>query len=532
MNRSSTFLLLLSFTLCASGQVAVDTRPFAIDPDTSFMSPDGVFDITRDDQLIGVFLRNTSGVPYTNVVVTIDLPPASGITVTTDTATFPVLLPNIPTLAVFRGSFASSFPGKQDAIFDITADGFADQVSRAIFVARRTSVGSVDAATVSEGTVSLDVSSLQLLGGADFNSALFPTSFTWTFVPSSPFADQFSPLPFSDPWWKIVGVVLIGAGTGLAIGDGIDKICQGDPTGPAQTGAGAVALGGAILTVGKLTTATDIKGPFRKGEENTLPSPGSITTSEEVTLNITYLDEPAPGVDFEAQVDLNFSRFLSDGGVLNFSNTEVITNDRVITGKSVSTNGTAFGEGDELIITAQLQDEGGASLSGTDAFVIAKFGGKDGVGIIDSDSVILRDDGQNGDAVGLDGIYTGVHVVEAEDVGIADIFLFAQDVNLAPETGDPLILAQEIGGILLSVPETRPSSPEFCTYQPDSTVALLVCDVDGDGVIDIGDISNIFAGRNTTASLGDARDADQDGQVTVNDARLCVLVCDNPRCAP
>jgi hypothetical protein len=55
------------------------------------------------------------------------------------------------------------------------------------------------------------------------------------------------------------------------------------------------------------------------------------------------------------------------------------------------------------------------------------------------------------------------------------------------------------------------------------------CDVNNDGQVDIYDIQAIGAARGTTNPL---YDIDKDGLVTTNDARQCVLECDNPRCAP
>ncbi len=59
------------------------------------------------------------------------------------------------------------------------------------------------------------------------------------------------------------------------------------------------------------------------------------------------------------------------------------------------------------------------------------------------------------------------------------------------------------------------------------------CFVNGDGIVDLADISLILDARNTPAiSDNDPRDADRDGTITVLDARKCVLECKNPRCAP
>jgi len=61
---------------------------------------------------------------------------------------------------------------------------------------------------------------------------------------------------------------------------------------------------------------------------------------------------------------------------------------------------------------------------------------------------------------------------------------------------------------------------------------LVICDIDGDGEVSRNDIEAILAARGTRAIPGDSRDADGDGVITVNDARICVLACTKPNCAP
>ena len=57
-------------------------------------------------------------------------------------------------------------------------------------------------------------------------------------------------------------------------------------------------------------------------------------------------------------------------------------------------------------------------------------------------------------------------------------------------------------------------------------------DIDGDGDVDIDDIALLTAARNQPADgPNDPRDLDDDGLITVNDARRVVLLCTNPRCA-
>ena len=58
------------------------------------------------------------------------------------------------------------------------------------------------------------------------------------------------------------------------------------------------------------------------------------------------------------------------------------------------------------------------------------------------------------------------------------------------------------------------------------------CDIDADRSVDIFDLRAIMAARNTPAVPGDARDVDGNGFINILDARLCVLQCTKPRCAP
>jgi hypothetical protein len=59
-----------------------------------------------------------------------------------------------------------------------------------------------------------------------------------------------------------------------------------------------------------------------------------------------------------------------------------------------------------------------------------------------------------------------------------------------------------------------------------------ICDIDADGDVDKFDIENITAARGSKSTgVGDSRDVDGDGLITVGDGRLCVLKCTLPKCA-
>lgn len=59
-----------------------------------------------------------------------------------------------------------------------------------------------------------------------------------------------------------------------------------------------------------------------------------------------------------------------------------------------------------------------------------------------------------------------------------------------------------------------------------------VCDINRDGRVDARDVQLIFDARSTRPTIpGDSRDIDLDGLITVNDARICTLLCARPNCA-
>jgi len=94
-------------------------------------------------------------------------------------------------------------------------------------------------------------------------------------------------------------------------------------------------------------------------------------------------------------------------------------------------------------------------------------------------------------------------------------------------------------GLLTSTNSIRFEAPSFSVVIGDFSLNIqaamresLICDVDGNEVVDRNDINAIFAARGTAAVADDPRDADGDGMVTVNDARICTLLCANTNCAP
>jgi hypothetical protein len=76
-------------------------------------------------------------------------------------------------------------------------------------------------------------------------------------------------------------------------------------------------------------------------------------------------------------------------------------------------------------------------------------------------------------------------------------------------------------------PEHKAATDEAAPARPNNEQK---CDTNADGDIDVTDIQTVLNGRNQRVNGPDPRDADSDGLLTTNDARMCVNRCTRPRC--
>jgi hypothetical protein len=82
-----------------------------------------------------------------------------------------------------------------------------------------------------------------------------------------------------------------------------------------------------------------------------------------------------------------------------------------------------------------------------------------------------------------------------------------------------------------TVTGTSPLNQQATASNPDHYYGVTVCDVNGDGKIDNSDINLIFSAINLKVGVGDPRDFDSNGIISINDSRNCVLRCSKANCA-
>ncbi len=454
---------LLQAPMSASDRfVSIPTRPFGVDFETYHAFTDGFFDITIDNQVIGVYLLNEGTAPITNATAVASFDEGSGIVLTDDFEFFGTLEPGVPVLGFFQALFGGASPGKYLLTLTVSGDDFEQTVSRHVFVVR----SEHDPEDVNVWTMYGDVGKITTevysnYGGDNFGSLSALTAFKWTVEYYTPFEGQYSELPFSDPWWKAFG---LGFGLGGCLGWVVGAVAEGCG---ARWGKTAKEVGQAEKAAGGLTVASDIIDPFRRGQMHTVPGPDEVTVKEEVEMYVEFHQEPLIGTQYSADVQWTYTR-TTDVAVYIYSVEETVVSVHYTTSRDLTINGTEFLMGDTIVVTAEA--EGPEVLNSNNAYFVADiFDASDVKYETVLRSVVLRDDGHDGDVTAGDGVYTGATTTDGLPVNTPlDVMIFGFDVNNASESDPPVIAAQEIGGVLISTPELG-----SCSIEPDFTITVM-----------------------------------------------------------
>ena len=134
---------------------------------------------------------------------------------------------------------------------------------------------------------------------------------TMVWTPNPAFAGIHGDLPFSDPWWKILAVIIliiaaIVAIVAAALGAGKASFSVGgtfeetDPSvsccTPKVTGEFTVAgVASAIASVAAIVAMSDAADPIWRGQEKTPPTVGELTIGEKVVVKWSLPDAPNAG---------------------------------------------------------------------------------------------------------------------------------------------------------------------------------------------------------------------------------------------
>jgi hypothetical protein len=453
------FLLSLTKT---QGQVSIVDRPQAVDTKTGFMQLDGLFDVSLGVQSICVYIRNDGNTPITNVTATATFDGASGIQLTDSIESFGTLMPGMAVMGFYTADFSGSHPQKHLLTLHVQGTAFSQWIARNLFVLKSVNVDSTSwLSYLPEGSIKTKILTDHYTGTPA--TLGMPKDFIWTIDYKIPYPGQFGPIPFNDPWWKVAGAIAGVAGGLTYVAGGIVKYCGNEKEGELVKDIGTGVCGS-----GAIVAAADSIDVFRRGQQNTLPLPNELTLKEEVLMNVIYAPNAGIGVyNYSALVTWNYKRFTT-GNTYTYTETETVYNNiHYTTSRTTQVNNNTFNPNSTVLITATVN--GFQGIQNNKGYFVANIfpGNQTKINQMIR-SVAMHDDGQHGDVIAGDGLYTAATPAAGLPTNQAlGIYIFGFDRNNAPDGIDPLVAAMEIGGILISTPELG-----GCTINADHFITV------------------------------------------------------------
>lgn len=315
------------------------------------------------------------------------------------------------------------------------------------------------------------------------------------FVPTPAYGGQYSDLPFQDPWHKallaiLAFLLLIAAAIAEAV-DGSGSITVGGsgthdlPPSDGGTGGGScctpTASGGgtsyvaagllaAAATVALIAGASDVRDPFRKGQDNTAPDTDTeLTTSEKLKLAFQYPDEIIPGTPFNVGIDYKYQRITTAKTYLHEAN-ETNANIHLLNNYEINAPDVVRAyKRERFIVKAKFFDANDKLFQGSQLFVQCYLIGPAG----QLKTFVLQDNGALVDGAAEDGVYTGWHRFSVQEKGLWKYFVLAQDVNTAAPDLSPEEAAQIIGGMILTNQLSITFSGGICPLVADGDVNVI-----------------------------------------------------------
>lgn len=469
----------------------IQTRPFSVEPFTNIMLPDGIFDTAIKKQRITCFCTNTSGVTLNKVTIYLEGVGDPGILPVAQSYFFQEIKPGASVRVSWFADFENGSPGKKLVSFIAQAQGMSPvRTLKHIFVSKTTRDVTTGEYTciVEEGI--FKVSNFEVIGPKNkwqpcserlmdcrpTQGPWVPAKMSMTFYPNPPYTGIHGDLPFSDPWWKILGWIVAavaaivaiiaaaaGKGTaGTAVGGNFDETtgdincCDPAPGGGPGAGTTVAGVASAIATGAVAVGLSDDADPWWRGQEATPPVRDELTIAETVNVEFDYPDgAPNAGVPYQVHVKWDYQR-ITTGNTYTHSVEETQKNSHINEGVEVEVPDVHNAFAKPLIIKTRFKRENGKLFAGEDLYAFSLLRSPDDVYFI----VNLSDDGIEHDEKPNDGIYTGsIHMEKIYKTllkhnlkleGLWHLYVFAQDVNNAKPEMLPQIAAKQIGGFVVA----------------------------------------------------------------------------------
>lgn len=508
--------------------ISVPNRPFSTDIITGLMLPDGIFVATLGKQLINAHFTNSGASTVADSSIYLESVSHPGIVVTPNTHHASNLASGASRVLSWEADLSGASAGVHYISFIVETASSIDRVIKKIFVTRI----HFDAATTTfraetpEGVMEVRFQDLvvptnriccrgrrrqkpdkrevsqflnqfgMLFEGHDpeFEFCLpyyLPLNLEAGVIPTPPFSGQYGDLPFRDPWWKILlaiialflaiaaalaereygtGSIEVTTGCGITDGESPDAVCgvSASGGGTSYLAAGLIA---AAAAAGTAAAASDVRDPFRRGQDKTVPSVGEVTLSENMKMSFIYPEPVALGKPFAAGLEWEYKR-VTTGVTYTYSAKDMNNNVHVLSNYQISAPEVVHWYKEEpFLIRGEFFDKDGKQLKGNELFVQCFLVGPHG----EYHKILMQDDGLYPDEKPSDGIYTGIYYFERENKphGMWMYYVIAQDINNAQPDMDPEEAAQIIGGMVVTHQLVITFDKDRCPFIPDGHVNVI-----------------------------------------------------------
>lgn len=508
---------------------AVERRPFAIEPLTGIMMPDGIFEASLAQQEFACHLTNKSAARVNGLTVWIKSVSDAGIVLSQEWRSFGDIAPGASVLATWTASMVAAAPGKAKVTLaycywfetEITVGGSTGmgsvlvgsfvnplEIDTTIFVTKTTYNASTRSYTceVPEGRLTVKLKGvvgppeLAKWKKADyarkhvFIGPLLIREAELSVEPSPAYPGVHGDLPFHDPWWKVVAWVvfvvalvaafvaaLLGYGTAYIGMKGEDFIDHetGDPacyncSVDTWGGPEALSVAGILSIVAMLALAVglaDEADPWRRGQAATAPNAGELTSRETVVMRLSYPQALVAGRPFPIAAEWEYRR-RTQTRTRKHAVSETRLNTHVTQSVAFKGPATAVPATKPVAVSATFIRAGGKPYRGPELYVYA---------------LILAPNGRSTRVRFEDAADEGVYRCRFVPATVAagwglkadairgrwELYICAQDTNSAAAGMAPHEAAQHIGGYMIHTPfPISVDGSKKCPDKPDVVVSV------------------------------------------------------------
>lgn len=505
--------------------VEINNRPFASDLITGLMVPDGIFESSMGQMILNTHFSNSSTSNLNNLRIYVESASHPNIIINPETHLIGSFTGGASILKSWSIDVSNVPAGSYYLSFIVENSSESHRIIKKIFVTNTTfdSVTKQFTSETPEGTYTikykeiteptsnkccrtkkdkLKINNLEdalenlayIFSVGDKMVELCPISFLpleyetgWT--PNPAYPGQYSDLPFQDPWWKVLIAIaafllIVAAAIAEAL-SGSGSVsgtlgCTSTPSGVCASGSGsspvAAGLVAAAAVVASIAVYSDDRDLHRIGQDKTPPKKDEITYYESLNASFKYIDPIELGKPFKVGVDWLYIRTVKDsyGVEKKYTHTESTINQNVHLLSKYEIDApdiVRVYKKEPFSIKASFYDENSNLFKGAQLFVKCFLLQEETNKQIE---FILEDNGERGDMLINDGIYTGHRYFTENESGRWKYLVIAQDVNHANEGIEPEQAAQIIGGMVLTNQLSISFSGGSCPLVPDGDVEVIV----------------------------------------------------------